>query len=130
MGKKAILEMNMPETCGTCQLCQGISLDGEHVCSILDECGNERGYDGGKYSKPDWCPLVLKREYPEKHGYWFLLDECAKAAKRCNAVVFVNGLFETETGFRNTTYAFDREGNLVGKYFKRHRPLCGNIWRK
>ena len=84
MMRKAILEINMPETCGTCQLCQGIDMAGEHICSILDSEGNERGYDDGKYGKPDWCPLVLKREYPEKHGYWFLLDECANEGVYCS----------------------------------------------
>ncbi len=59
--------------------------------------------------------------YSEKYLN-ILLDECSKTAKRCDAVVFVNALCETETGFRNTTYAFDRKGDIVGKYFKRHLP--------
>lgn len=51
-----------------------------------------------------------------------LLDACAETAKRCDAVVFVNALCETETGYRNTTYAFNRQGELAGKYFKKHLP--------
>ena len=51
-----------------------------------------------------------------------LLTTCAETARRCNAVVFVNALFETATGYRNTTYAFDRSGTVVGKYFKKHLP--------
>ncbi len=51
-----------------------------------------------------------------------LLTACADAAKRCHAVVFVNALYETETGFRNTTYAFDRTGTIVGRYYKKHLP--------
>lgn len=51
-----------------------------------------------------------------------LLDKCAAAAKRCGAHVFVNALSQEETGWRNTTYCFDRNGTLVGKYFKKHLP--------
>lgn len=51
-----------------------------------------------------------------------LLKKCIETAKRCNALVFVNALSLEETGYRNTTYAYDRSGNLVGKYFKKHLP--------
>lgn len=51
-----------------------------------------------------------------------LLKKCADTAKRCNSFVFANALFEAETGFRNTTYAFNRNGEIVGKYFKKHIP--------
>lgn len=51
-----------------------------------------------------------------------LLDKCVKTAKRCEAVVFVNALYLSDNGYRNTTYAFDKTGTLVGKYFKRHLP--------
>lgn len=42
------------------------------------------------------------------------------AAKRCHAIVFVNAADKTPTGYRNTTYAIDRDGNIVGKYYKAH----------
>lgn len=51
-----------------------------------------------------------------------LLDKCVETAKRCNSLVFVNALSKEENGYRNTTYAYDRKGNLVGKYFKKHLP--------
>ncbi len=51
-----------------------------------------------------------------------LLKKCIETAKRCNALVFVNALSLEETGYRNTTYAYDRSGNLVGEYFKKHLP--------
>jgi hypothetical protein len=57
-------------------------MDGEHVCSILDMDGNERGYDDGDYGKPDWCPLTVMHEH--EHGHWFLLDECANAGVYCS----------------------------------------------
>ncbi len=49
-----------------------------------------------------------------------LLDKAAQTAKRCGAVVFINAYHKTETGVRNTTYAFDRCGNEVGHYYKQH----------
>lgn len=51
-----------------------------------------------------------------------LLDKCRETSKRCNAVVFVNALCEIDGNYRNTTYAIDRFGNIVGKYFKKHLP--------
>ena len=51
-----------------------------------------------------------------------LLEKCMATAKRCNAIVFVNALSYSESGYRNTTYAYNRNGELVGTYFKRHLP--------
>ena len=39
---------------------------------------------------------------------------------RCNAIVFVNAAYDAGSGWRNTTHAIDREGNVVGQYFKAH----------
>ncbi len=49
-----------------------------------------------------------------------LLNRVSDTAKRCNAIIFVNARFKTENGYRNTTYAFNRNGEIVGKYFKEH----------
>ena len=49
-----------------------------------------------------------------------LLDKARETARRCHALVFVNAGYVTENGIRNTTYAIDREGNVVGHYFKAH----------
>ncbi|MBR3715140.1 MAG: hypothetical protein IKM18_04455 [Clostridia bacterium] len=51
-----------------------------------------------------------------------LLNKCIETAKRCNSLVFVNALSKEEGGYRNTTFAFNRRGELVGKYFKKHLP--------
>lgn len=45
-----------------------------------------------------------------------LLERAAQTAKRCGAFVFANGIGDR----KNTTFAFNREGELFGKYFKRH----------
>ena len=49
-----------------------------------------------------------------------ILEKASQTAKRCNAMLFINARFETEKGYRNTTYAFDRNGEITGKYFKEH----------
>ncbi len=49
-----------------------------------------------------------------------LLNKAKETAIRCNSLVFVNAGYETENGIRNTTYAIDRKGNVVGRYFKAH----------
>ena len=46
--------------------------------------------------------------------------KASEAALRCHAIVFVNAADQTPTGYRNTTYAIDRDGNFVGKYYKAH----------
>ena len=49
-----------------------------------------------------------------------ILQKAKETAVRCNAIVFVNAGYETRTGWRNTTHAIDRRGNIVGRYFKEH----------
>lgn len=61
--------------------------------------------------------LALHERYTER-----LMDSCVAAAKRCHALVFVNALCPVDGNYRNTTFAFDRNGELVGRYFKRHLP--------
>lgn len=65
---KAILVIDMPKTCEECPICQGVALDGDYVCSIKDEYGEERGFDDGEYEKPDWCPLKTVPEKQEVCG--------------------------------------------------------------
>ncbi len=49
-----------------------------------------------------------------------VIEKACETARRCSALVFINAVYESDTGFRNTTYAIDREGNIVGHYFKQH----------
>lgn len=49
-----------------------------------------------------------------------LLKKASETAKRCNSLLFVSGGDTTEKGIENTTFAFDRQGNIVGKYRKQH----------
>ena len=49
-----------------------------------------------------------------------LLEHAAYTAKRCSSLLFVNAMHKTESGYRNTTHAFDRNGMLIGRYYKAH----------
>lgn len=49
-----------------------------------------------------------------------IFSKCVETAKRCNALVFANFADITPTGPRNTTFCFDRRGNIFGKYYKAH----------
>jgi len=55
-----------------------------------------------------------------KRNNSILLQKAKETAKRCGSLVFVNAGYETENGIRNTTYAIDRNGRVVGRYFKAH----------
>ncbi|MBE7043430.1 MAG: hypothetical protein E7399_08115 [Ruminococcaceae bacterium] len=70
------------------------------------------------------CATATREETLEYHKKYcdILLGKCMETAKRCGAVVCVNALCEVETGYRNTTYVYDKQGNLAGRYFKRHLP--------
>ncbi len=49
-----------------------------------------------------------------------LLEKLKETAIRCNSIVFANARSHSENGVRNTTYAIDRGGNIVGTYYKEH----------
>ena len=49
-----------------------------------------------------------------------MLKKAKELAKRCHAIVFFNARSFGETGVRNTTYALDRNGEIVGEYYKQH----------
>ena len=70
------------------------------------------------------CATATREETIDYHQKYIqtLLDRCVKTAKRCNALVFVNALYAVGDNYRNTTYAFNQQGELVGQYFKRHLP--------
>ena len=77
---------------------------------------------------PEYCDVPVVTATLEetlaihKKNIGTLLDKCIQTARRCHAMVFVNALSLEKGGYRNTTYCYDREGNLRGKYFKKHLP--------
>lgn len=63
---KAVLVMDMPETCCDCRFCRELHEGVEACCELEDEPNDNtqcRMIDDYCYHKPDWCPL---RELPEK----------------------------------------------------------------
>ncbi len=49
------------------------------------------------------------------------MEKAIEMAKRCHSIVFVNCAYKTKEGkIRNTTHAIDRQGNIVGRYYKAH----------
>ena len=59
--------------------------------------------------------MACRERYTER-----LLNKLKETAIRCNAMIFANANYNDGAGYRNTTYAFDRQGNIVGHYFKEH----------
>lgn len=58
---KALLVMDMPESCFGCNFCHINCSDGEEdSCQALEVA---RLVDSDTYEKPEWCPL---RELPER----------------------------------------------------------------
>lgn len=94
----------------------------EGLLALLEQCD-------------DSMDLILLPEYSDapadvqgKDGFYdavrrygpILLEKARETARRCNSLVFVNAGYETPEGVRNTTHAIDRQGNIVGRYFKVH----------
>ena len=94
----------------------------EHLLDMLDECDES-------------MDIIVLPEYSDaladvkgKDGFYEayekynarLLAKASATAKRCSSLLFVNCGYMAEGGIRNTTHAFDRNGNLVGRYFKAH----------
>ena len=99
-------------------------LDGcfSSLCALLDECDES-------------ADIIVLPEYSDapadvkgKAGFYEsfekynarLLEKARDTAKRCSSLLFVNAGYKTDDGVRNTTYAIDRSGQVVGKYFKAH----------
>ena len=49
-----------------------------------------------------------------------LLQLASETAGRCSAILFISAINKTPTGWRNTTFAFSRDGQLAGTYDKQH----------
>ncbi|MBE6539028.1 MAG: hypothetical protein E7671_06150 [Ruminococcaceae bacterium] len=96
----------------------------KYKIDLLDKC--DEGMDIivlPEYSDVPCATSTLEETlyYHEKY-IDALLEKCVETAKRCKAIVFVNALSPENGNYRNTTYAYNREGELVGKYFKKHLP--------
>ena len=94
----------------------------ESLLELLEQCD-------------DSMDIIVLPEYSDvladvkgKAGYYdtvnqynsILLEKAKSTAKRCSSLLFVNAGCQTEFGIRNTTYAINRSGEVVGRYFKAH----------
>ena len=89
---------------------------------LLDEC--DESVDLIVMPESCDCPCYVTdkastNELVEKYNS-VILEKAAMTAKRCSAVVCVNARSNGEKGYLNTTYVFDKNGEVVGKYFKEH----------
>lgn len=75
-----------------------------------------------RFSDTETCMRVFEKNYQE------MIDACSRTAKRCDALVFMNGYGKTETGVRNITFAFGRDGKMIGMYPK--QQLVASEWKK
>ena len=96
----------------------------EMKLKMLDEC--EKDCDIIVLPEYSDVPCAVKtgEELVYYHNKYIdvLLSKCSETAKRCDSLVFVNALSNVNGKFRNTTYAFGRNGAIIGKYYKTHIP--------
>ncbi len=94
----------------------------EEEMALIDQC--DGGMDLIVLPEMADIPCLAKtREEADRSSEAFthrLLDKVAETARRCDAMVFVCARSYAEGGPRNTTYAFNRKGEIVGKYYKQH----------
>jgi len=95
----------------------------EGMVALMEECNEPLDI----IVMPEYCdiPAAQKgktayRTAIAKYNAPFM-EKAIEMAKRCHSLVFVNCAYEFEKGkFRNTTHAIDREGKVVGRYYKAH----------
>ena len=96
----------------------------EFKLNMLDQCDT----DSDIIVLPEYSDVPCATKTLEETLYYHekyidtLLKKCSDTAVRCQSNVFVNALSKEETGYRNTTYCYNKKGKLVGKYFKKHLP--------
>lgn len=96
----------------------------EFKLKMLDECTEELDI----IVLPEYSDVPCATENLKDTLFWHekyakkLHEKCKSTAKRCNSLVFVNALSKENSGYRNTTFAYGRNGELLGKYFKKHLP--------
>lgn len=96
----------------------------DYKMRLLDECDESADI----IVLPEYSDVPCAAESLEDNLYYHdryfdrLMDKCVETAKRCNSILFVNALSKEEKGYRNTTFCYNRNGELVGKYFKKHLP--------
>ncbi len=94
----------------------------EKLLALLDECDDSLDLIVAPEYSDNLANIVEKEAFHkaiEKYNP-LVLQKAAETAKRCRAFVFINAMYDAGNGYRNTTYAFGRNGECIGKYFKAH----------
>ena len=94
----------------------------EKELELLDSCDESidlivmpESCDSPCYVTDKAAADALVEKYNKK-----ILDKARETAMRCGATVCVNARSKGEKGYLNTTYVIDKNGDVVGKYFKEH----------
>lgn len=94
----------------------------KEMIEMLDQCDESMDlivlpeYGDVPAAQPDKAHFHASiRKYKD-----IVIEKARQTAIRCHAIVFVNAAYETPEGYRNTTHAIDRNGQIVGRYFKAH----------
>ena len=93
----------------------------ELECALMDKC--DPSMDMIVLPESTDMPCLCKTQEQrllsiEKYNA-AILKKASETAKRCSAMLFINARYKAEKGYRNTTYAFDRNGEIKGLYFKK-----------
>lgn len=92
------------------------------VCGDLDRCPT----DADIILLPESADMPFAPATPEEYARGYerntekLLKKCAETAIRCHSFVFVNAAKPQNGTYANVTFAFDRDGNRIGEYYKQH----------
>ena len=92
------------------------------MISLMDKCDDSldlivlpeySDIPAAQSSKTAFHNSIIKRN-------GIIMQKAKELAIRCNAIVFVNAAEKSDNGYRNTTHAIYKNGEIVGKYFKAH----------
>lgn len=92
------------------------------VLSNIDQCTKEADV----IVLPEYSDTPTAYKTKEEFDSFYLkynkviMEKAVETAIRCEALVFVNALCNTEKGNRNTTFAISEKGEILAKYFKAH----------
>lgn len=99
--------------------------------ALLDACGDDLDLIvAPEYTDVPCAVDSVKGFYDAVLKYnGLILEKAAETARRTSAILFINALDKSDAGYRNTTFAFDRNGRPAGKYHKMH-PVASEVQKR
>ena len=94
----------------------------EDFLNMLDQCGDDLDIIVLPEYSDALADVKGKKGFEEafEENNEKILAKACQTAKRCSSLVFVNAGCKCDNGLRNTTYFINRNGEIIGKYFKAH----------